>query len=524
MRSFPSVRFRPKCVIRMPVARRQRMRGGALHYLPLHLDLRTRPCLVVGGGALALRKIELLLRAGAKVAVVAKEAGAEVRALAADGKLELQERAYAPADVYGRWLVVAATDDEGVNAQVFADCEAAGTFANTVDSPQLCSAIFPAIIDRGSVQASVSTGGRSPTLARTLRGWLEARLPPDAGALADFAAARRPRVKAALPNVRRRRQFWDLVLGGAVAERLLGGDEAGAEQAFAKALADAEAGAATGLVALVGAGPGDPELLTLRGLRLLQQADAVLYDNLVDARILDFARREAERIYVGRRASSQAAGTAQEPGQTTGEDARRTEAELRLAEPKDKDASQGGGRHPSGGRQAAINELLAARALQGECVVRLKGGDPFIFGRGGEEVETLAAKGIDCVVVPGITAALGAASYAGVPLTHRNLAESVRFVTGHRVDNAVNLDWPELINPQQTLVVYMGLLGLPLIAAKLIAQGLHPETPALLVEKATLPEQKEVQASIAALPEAVAKARVQGPTVIIIGEVVRLRR
>ena len=469
---------------------------------------------MVGGGNLALRKVELLLRAGAKVTVVAKQGGAGVRTLAAQGALELRERAYAAADLRDRWLVVAATNDAAVNAQVFADCEAAGVWANTVDSPQLCSVIFPAIIDRGSVQASVSTGGRSPTLARTLRGWLEARLPQGAGALADFAAERRARVKAALPELRRRRQFWDLVLNGAVAERLLGGDQSGAEQAFAKALQEAQAGAATGLVALVGAGPGDPELLTLRGLRLLQQADAVLYDNLVDGRILDFARREAERIYVGRRASGQAAGTA-------GEGTQKTDPELRLAEPKDEEASQGEGRCPSGDRQAAINALLAARALQGECVVRLKGGDPFIFGRGGEEVEDLAAKGVEVVVVPGITAALGAASYAGVPLTHRDLAQSVRFVTGHRIDNAVNLDWPELINPRQTLVVYMGLLGLPEIAAKLIAQGMDPETPALLVEKATLPEQREIQASIKDLPQAVAEARVRGPTVIIIGEVVK---
>ena len=471
---------------------------------------------MVGGGNLALRKVELLLRAGAKVTVVAKQGGAGVRNLAAQGALELRERAYAAADLRDRWLVVAATNDAALNAQVFTDCEAAGVWANTVDSPQLCSAIFPAIIDRGSVQASISTGGRSPTLARTLRGWLEARLPQGAGALADFAAERRARVKAALPNVRRRRRFWDLVLNGAVAERLLGGDQSGAEQAFAKALQEAQAGAATGLVALVGAGPGDPELLTLRGLRLLQQADAVLYDNLVDGRILDFARREAERIYVGRRAGRQAAGTA-------GEGAQKTDPELRLTEPKHEEASQGGGRCPSGDRQAAINALLAARALQGECVVRLKGGDPFIFGRGGEEVEDLAAKGVEVVVVPGITAALGAASYAGVPLTHRDLAQSVRFVTGHRIDNAVNLDWPELINPRQTLVVYMGLLGLPEIAAKLIAQGMDPETPALLVEKATLPEQRGIQASIKDLPQAVAEARVRGPTVIIIGEVVKHR-
>ena len=353
------------------------------------------------------------------------------------------------------------------------------------------------------MQASVSSGGRSPTLARILRGWLEARLPQGLGALAAFAAERRAKVKAALPDMSRRRKFWDRVLTGAVAERLLSGDQAGAEQCFAKSLADARSGSPTGLVALVGAGPGSPELITLRGLRLLQQADVVLYDNLVDRRLLDFARREAERIYVGRRGRAPAEGEAA----SGGEGGLKGNADRRFA----------------GDRQAAINELLLARAAKGECVVRLKGGDPFIFGRGGEEVEELAAKGVEVVVVPGVTAALGAASYAGVPLTHRDLAQSVRFVTGHLVDGELGLDWSELTNPRQTLVVYMGLLGLPKIAAKLVAQGMDPKTPALLVEKATWPEQREIQASIKDLPRAVAEAQVRGPTLIIIGEVVKHR-
>lgn len=474
-----------------------------MDYLPLHLDLRGRPCLVVGGGLLAQRKIELLLKAGARIRVVARAGGDAVRSLAAQGAVELHERSYAAADLQGQWLVVAATDDEAVNARVFADCEAAGVWANTVDSPELCSAIFPAVIDRGSVQASVSSGGRSPTLARILRGWLEARLPQGLGALADFAAERRAKVKAALPDMSRRRKFWDRVLTGAVAERLLSGDQAGAEQCFAKSLVDARSGSPTGLVALVGAGPGSPELITLRGLRLLQQADVVLYDNLVDRRLLDFARREAERIYVGRRGRAPAEGEAA----SGGEGGLKGNADRRFA----------------GDRQAAINELLLARAAKGECVVRLKGGDPFIFGRGGEEVEELAAKGVEVVVVPGVTAALGAASYAGVPLTHRDLAQSVRFVTGHLVDGELCLDWSELTNPRQTLVVYMGLLGLPKIAAKLVAQGMDPKTPALLVEKATWPEQREIQASIEDLPQAAAEAQVRGPTLIIIGEVVNHR-
>ncbi len=452
-----------------------------MDYLPLHLDLKNRDCLVVGGGALAVRKVELLLRAGAAVQVVAEVARDSVRALATEGSIQLSERRYQPDDVLGRRLVVAATDAAAVNAQVFSDCEAAGVWINTVDAPELCSAIFPAIVDRGPVQVSVSTGGRSPTLARVVRGWLEARLPPRLGAFALYAAKRRDRVRAALPDAVERRRFWDRLSTGAIAERIFSSDEPGTEDAFNQALVAAKQGVSSGLAALVGAGPGDPELITLRGLRLLQQADVVLYDNLVNPQILDYARRDAERIHVGKR------------------------------------------RHFTGVRQAGINQLLVAHAEAGACVVRLKGGDPFIFGRGGEEVETLATQGIDLVVVPGITAALGAAGYAGVPLTHRDIAQSVRFVTGHRVDNEVNLDWSELINPHQTLVVYMGLLGLPQIAAKLIAQGMNPKTPALMVENATLPQQREIQAPIRDLPEAVAHADVRGPTVIIIGEVVRHR-
>lgn len=451
-----------------------------MDYLPLHIDLRGQDCLVVGGGALALRKIELLIRAGAAVSVVAKACCDEVRGLAESGVVQLTERGYRSTDADGRRLVIAATDDAAINARIYADCEARATWVNTVDAPELCSAIFPAIVDRGSVQVSVSTGGRSPTLARIVRGWIEARLPPRLGELADFVAERRERVAAAVPDLGRRRAFWERILNGPAAERLLASSPAPAEESFAEALA-APAQGGTGLVALIGAGPGDPELLTLKGLRLLQEADAVLYDNLVNERILDFARRDAERIYVGKR------------------------------------------QRYAGVRQAVINELLAERAQAGQRVVRLKGGDPFIFGRGGEEVETLAAQGIDCVVVPGITAALGAASTAGIPLTHRDLAQSVRFVTGHRVNDQVNLDWPELVNPHQTLVVYMGLLGLAEIVEKLIAQGMNPQTPALLVERATLPEQRQIQAPLRELPAAVAAAEVSGPTLIIIGEVVNLR-
>ncbi len=451
-----------------------------MDYLPLYLDLRDNDCLVVGGGAVALRKIELLLQAGARVTVVAPEHADAVGKLAEAGRVDLVPRHYRAGDEAGRMLVVAATGDGTVNQRIYKACRAAGVLVNTVDAAGLSSAIFPSLVDRDPVLVAVSTGGRSPTLARAVRGWLEAHLPTGLGRLAQFVAARRDLVKQTITPMARRRRFWERVVEGATGELVLSGDSTGAEQRFARELRAADE--STGLVALVGAGPGDPELITLRGLRLLQQADVVFYDNLVNERIVDYARRDAERIYVGKR------------------------------------------RQFAGVRQEAINEMLFEHASAGRRAVRLKGGDPLIFGRGGEETETLASRGIDCIVVPGITAALGAASQARIPLTHRDLAHSVRFVTGHRVRDEVNLNWPELIDPAQTLVIYMGLLGLAEICAKLIDNGLPPDTPALLIERATLPDYKEVAAPVLELPAAVAKSDIRGPTIVIIGRVVGIRR
>lgn len=454
-----------------------------MDYLPLFLDLRGRSCLLVGGGDIARRKLELLLRAGAEVDLVAPELAAETRALAEQHGVTVHPRAFVDADAAGRYLIVAATDLAPVNRQVFEAARAHDTLVNTVDQRDLCSAIFPAMVDRSPVQVAVSTGGGSPTLARLVRSWIEARLPDQLGALAAFIAARRERVRDALADVPARQHFWEGVIGGAIAEQVYRGDEAAAEASFQSALERARAGsgATAPLVALVGAGPGDPELLTLKALRLLQEADVVLYDNLVNRSILDYARRDAERIYVGKRRSFHVM------------------------------------------RQEGINALLVEQARAGRRVVRLKGGDPFIFGRGGEEIETLAAEGIDCVVVPGITAAMGAASYAGIPLTHRGASQSVRFVTGHRSNDVINLDWPELARPDQTLVVYMGLPGLEEILQRLVAHGLPADTPAALVERATLPDQQVIQGTAADLAGRVRAARISGPTVTIVGRVVSYR-
>ncbi len=455
-----------------------------MDYLPLFVEIRDRPCLLVGGGEIARRKLELLLRAGAQVEIVAPALSPETRALAEAHGLAVRERAFQDADADGRYLIIAATNDTAVNASVFEAGNRRATLVNSVDQPGISSAIFPALVDRSPVQIAISTGGGSPTLARLVRSWIEARLPARLGALAAFIRDRRERVKQALPTIPARQRLWHRVITGDVAERMYRGDEAGAEREFDAALAAMEAGderVSPGLVALIGAGPGDPELLTLKALRLLQEADVVLYDNLVNRDILDYARRDAEKVYVGKR------------------------------------------RQFHGIRQEGINALLVEHARAGRNVVRLKGGDPFIFGRGGEEIETLAAEGLGCVVVPGITAAFGAASYAGIPLTHRNVSQSVRFVTGHRSGDAVNLDWPELARPDQTLVVYMGLVGLTEILSRLLEHGMPPSTPAALVEKATLPEQRVVAGTVGDLGERVAAAGVTGPTVIIIGNAVGYR-
>ncbi|MCB1686640.1 MAG: siroheme synthase CysG [Pseudomonadales bacterium] len=448
-----------------------------MDYLPLFVDLRDRPCLVVGGGAVAARKIERLCEVGAAVCVVAPRLASRTQALIAEHGLRHISRFYETSDAAGMALVVSATENRAVNAKVFSDCTAAGIPVNSVDMPALSNVIFPAIVDRAPVIIAVSTGGRSPTLARVVRTWIEARLPPQLGALADFIGARRERIKASLNSVSERQRFWERIINGPVAEQVLLGNPDRAERAFEETLKTAN----PGFVALIGAGPGDPELLTLKALRLLQSAEVVLYDNLVNRKILDYARRDAELIYVGKK--WRAAST----------------------------------------RQEDINSLLVTEASNGRAVVRLKGGDPYIFGRGGEEVEALRAAGIDCIVVPGITAASGASSYAGIPLTHRQVSQSIRFVTGHRASNQANLDWPELARPGQTLVIYMGLPALAEIAQNLIHHGRSPDTPAALISKATLPDQEVITGTLASLPALVSESAIGGPTTIIVGEVVAFR-
>jgi len=436
--------------------------------------------LIVGGGEIALRKARLLSDAGARLRVVAPSIEAQLVELVHAGAGECLARGYDRQDLQGCVLAIAATDDEPLNATVSQHANALGVPVNVVDSPQLCSVIFPAIVDRSPLVVAVSSGGDAPVLARLIRARIETWIPAAYGQLAGLAKQFRAQVKARFANVQQRRVFWEEVFQGPIAEQALAGRTAEAERLLAEKLAGA-APKALGEVYLVGAGPGDPDLLTFRALRLMQQADVVLYDRLVAPAIIDLCRRDADRIYVGKQRADHAVP------------------------------------------QEQINQQLVTLAKQGKRVLRLKGGDPFIFGRGGEEIEELAAHGVPFQVVPGITAASGCAAYAGIPLTHRDHAQSVRFVTGHLKDGSCDLPWSELAAPAQTLVFYMGLVGLPVICQQLIAHGRSAETPAALVQQGTTSNQRVFTATLGTLAERIAQEDVQAPTLLIVGEVVQLR-
>lgn len=451
-----------------------------MDYFPIFLDLKQRRCLLVGGGDVATRKGRLLSKAGAVLRVVAPDISAELRELTAQNNGEIHEREYQTSDLNDCVLAIAATDIEPLNEKISQDAKARNIPVNVVDSPALCTYITPAIIDRSPLIIAVSSGGESPVLARLIRAKLETLIPTGYGRLAQIASSWRDRVKARFNDGDSRRRFWEKILQGPAAELVLNGQEAAAEKIIATEIAKEDESITQGEVYLVGGGPGDPELLTLRALRLMQQADVVLYDRLVSNGVMELVRRDAERIYVGKRRSEHAM------------------------------------------EQENINQLLVDLAKQGKRVLRLKGGDPFIFGRGGEEIELLAQNNIPFQVVPGITAASGCAAYAGIPLTHRDYAQSVRFVTGHLKDDSTNLHWPELANPTQTLVFYMGLVGLKDICTSLITHGRAATTPVALIEKGTTQEQRVLIADLASIADIVAAQDVHAPTLFIVGDVVKL--
>lgn len=449
-------------------------------YFAAFLDLRGKPGVIVGGGAVAALKAETLLRSGVRVTVVAPECCARIAELAVLGALRIETRRFQPGDLVGADIAIAATDDPAVNEAVFSAARALRIPVNVADNAALSTFIMPSVVDRPPLQIAISSAGSSPVLARKLRTIIEGAVPFAFGRLAALAGRFRAASKDSIPDPEARRRFWEDVMEGPVADQVLAGNEASAGELLRRML---ETGAkpGDGFVSLVGAGPGDPELLTLRALRVMQRANVVLYDHLVSPALVDLVRRDAERIYVGKEQDNHAL-------------------------PQDE-----------------INRLMVRLAQSGKRVVRLKGGDPFIFGRGGEEIETLAAHGIAFEVVPGVTAAAGASAYAGIPLTHRDYADSCVFVTGHSRGGTEQVDWKGLARPRQTIAVYMGVGGLAKICSQLVAHGLPADTPAALVEKATLPAQRVVEGTLASLPATAKSSNVRPPALLIVGEVVRLR-
>lgn len=450
-----------------------------MDFLPIFMNLRDQRCLVVGGGEVAARKAALLQEAGAGISVVSPALSENLREQVASGAIRYRQGTFEPSDLDGVALVITATDDEAVNRQVSELAKARQLPVNVVDNPELCSFIVPSIIDRSPVQIAVSTGGSSPVLARLLRTRLEAAIPSAYGRLARLVESFRDKVKARFTNVNARRNFWEEVLQGQIAELVFSGKDEDAREALEKAVSTGVETNA-GEVYLIGGGPGDPDLLTFRALRLMQQADVIVHDRLISKEVLALTRRDAERIYVGKERDNHTV-------------------------PQDQ-----------------INQLLVDLAKQGKRVCRLKGGDPFIFGRGGEEIETLTANGVNFQVVPGITAALGSSAYAGIPLTHRDYSQSVVFVTGHLKDGSMNLNWKGLAQPNQTIVFYMGLKGLPVICEKLMENGLPPELPIALVQQATTPRQRVFTGTLGTMPTLIANEEIKPPTLIIVGDVVKL--
>ncbi|WP_406827760.1 siroheme synthase CysG [Microbulbifer sp. ARAS458-1] len=452
-----------------------------MRYLPLAFDLKNRPCLIVGGGSIATRKARLLNKAEARLLVVAPDITDELRQLVMASGGEYIVGTYRKELLENAEMVVAATADGDVNAQVSADARAHRLPVNVVDSPEHCTFTFPSIVERGPVAIGISSGGSAPVLTRMLRAQIETLLSPGLGLIAELAGRLRDKVKIALPEAQRK-DFWHWVFNGPVVGQIERGHKAEAEQTVLEELQRWEQKPApSGEVYLVGGGPGDPDLLTFRALRLMQQADVVLYDRLVSTEVLELVRRDAERIYVGKMKQFHSV-------------------------PQDD-----------------INQLLVDLAKEGKKVLRLKGGDPFVFGRGGEEIDKLAEAEVPFQVVPGITAAIGCSAYSGIPLTHRDHAQSVRFITGHLKQGDLVLPWEELITKNQTLVFYMGLTGLPTISEKLIANGMDADTPAALVEKGTTRDQRVIVGTIKTLPALAETHQVEAPALTIIGGVVKLR-
>ena len=454
-----------------------------MDYFPAFLKLDGKPVLLVGGGTVAARKARLLLDAGATLTIVTPETIAAVDELIAGRDVRLRQRRFRPDDVDGHWLVVSATGIPGVERAVATAADDRRVFCNAVDDTDNCSFITPAIIDRSPIVVAISSGGAAPVLARRLKSRIESLLPARIGVLAALAGRWRKRVAAQLSSMTSRRRFWEQVFDGEVAERVQAGQLQSAEETM-RYLLDAEAedsrpGANRGFAWLTGAGPGDPDLVTLKALQALQSADVVLYDRLVSPEVLAFARRDAEKISVGKT-----------PGCVQN-------------------------------AQRETNTLLVKLVADGKRVCRLKGGDPFIFGRGGEEAEALSAAGLPYAVIPGITAAAGCAASAGIPLTHRDSAQSLVLLTGHGKGSVDTLDWPSLARDRQTLAVYMGVRRFPELMQNLTAHGRSADTPVAIIERGTTPEERIVRGTLGQLPMLAEAHGISSPAMLIIGDVAR---
>ena len=471
-----------------------------MNTFPLFFKLDNQPILIVGGGEVAQRKADLLARAGACITIVAPKITEEVQALLAEGvasgRHTLIHEHYDKKWLVGKRIIIAGTDDEALNHQVHADAQVLNIPVNVVDTPSLCDFIFPAIVDRNPIVIGISSNGKAPVLARLLRARLETLIPQGYGNLAKLAGEMRAEVKSKIPTLTGRRQFWERAFEGRVSELMFAGRDKEAKQALDdnlaqtvhqlrttdtnQALEKSNPVKKSGEVYVVGAGPGDPELLTFKALRLMQQADIVYYDALVSDKVLDLCRRDADKVFVGKKRSNHAVA------------------------------------------QQGINELLINAAKTGKRVVRLKGGDPFVYGRGGEEIEALQAAGIAYQVVPGVTAANAAACYSGIPLTHRDHALSIKFVTGFMKAGKENNDFANLLNEEETVVFYMGLHALERLTSGLIAAGRDPKTPIAIVAQASLPTQQVLTGTLTNIVEKQAHANLPTPALLILGKVVSL--
>jgi len=454
-----------------------------MNTFPLFFKFANQSVVIVGGGDVALRKADLLSRSGAAITIVAPAICDELFELLSHQKHRLITAPYHADHLTGARIVIAATDDSALNEQIYHDAQARRLPINVVDTPHLCDFIFPAIVDRSPIVIGISSNGQAPVLARLLRARLETLIPQGYGKLAALAGEFRDEVKAKIPTLNGRRKFWERAFEGKVSELVFSGDEKKAAQVLKAALDNPEPqemNQTTGEVYIVGAGPGDPELLTFKALRLMQQADVVFYDALVSPEVLDLCRRDADKVYVGKKRSNHAVA------------------------------------------QLGINELLVQHAQKGRRVVRLKGGDPFIFGRGGEEIEALRQHNIPYQVVPGITAANAAASYAGIPLTHRDHAQSVRFVTGYLKAGAPNGNFESLLNTDETVVFYMGLHSLERLTQGLIDAGREANTPIAIVSNASQPNQQVLTGTLETITQKQAIACLPTPALLIMGDVVAL--